>query len=128
MREQEEAATREDQGEQDTGQDGGATGEVSLTHHSCGSSSALASAWCSPLQHSPYLESPAGTGQQAEAAAGIVEPADEGTGEQTDAGTGEQAAAGTGEQAHAATVEHAAAVTGEQAAAGTVVPEAAGKY
>ena len=73
MREQEEAATREDQGEQDTGQDGGATGEVSLTHRSCGSSSALASAWSIPLQHSPCLESPAGTGQQAAAGTGVQE-------------------------------------------------------
>ena len=88
MREQEEAATREDQGEQDTGQDGGATGEVSLTHRSCGSSSALASAWCSPLQHSPCLESPAGAGEQAAAAAGTVEQAAAGTGVQEATGYG----------------------------------------
>ena len=87
MREQEEADTREDQGEQDTGQDGAASIYVILTHRSCGSSSVLSSAWRNPVLHSPCLESPAGTGEQATA----------GTSAQEFANTGKEEAAGTGE-------------------------------
>ena len=122
MREQEEAATREDQGEQDTGQDGGASMYVILTHRSCGSSSVLASVWRSPVPHSPCLESPAGTGEQA--VVGTIAQEAASTGEEEAAGKGEQVAAGTIAQEAASTHEEEAVYTGEQAVAGTIAQEA----
>ena len=108
MREQEEAATREDQGEQDTGQDGGASMYVILTHRSCGSSSVLASVWRSPVPHSPCLESPAGTGEQAA----------NGTSAQEAVSRGEEEAVYTGGQAVAGIIAQEATITGKVEATG----------